>query len=61
LAQQIGEHARYFCWFRRRMIEWGINADVETLALVAQTDELLTELKMHLNCHSDDRAGDRRG
>jgi hypothetical protein len=50
LKVQVSEHARYFYWLRRRMIEWGLSSDDETLALVARIDELLSELKMHLSC-----------
>jgi len=46
LAQQVGERQQYFYWLRRRMVEWGISD--ETLASVAEIDDLLGELRSRL-------------
>jgi hypothetical protein len=45
LALEIAEHHRFFCWLRRRMVEWGYPPSDETLAMVAKTDELMIELR----------------
>jgi hypothetical protein len=45
LVQEIAEHQQFFYWLRRRMVEWGFSPPDETLAMVAKTDELLSELR----------------
>ena len=49
LAQQIGEHQRFFYWLRRRMREWDFSTTDETLAMVAHVDDLLGELRSQVH------------
>ena len=59
LAQEIAEHQRFFYMLRRRMVEWGFSPSDETLAMVAKTDELLSELRTQVYFLGYDAENDR--
>ena len=49
----------FFYMLRRRMVEWGFSPSDETLAMVAKTDELLSELRTQVYFLGYDAENDR--